>query len=257
MLSGMVKVGRLRRPARELVTGLETIVTNAIDEPIPTRQRDPPAAPGRARPRNSHLRRARRADPRGSAAAHRTARRMGDRQDDVADALAPTAATGRRRRRPLDGLPAARGQFLAGLITTIDAELTTDWRRRVEVEIGLDIGIADARIRQQSCDPARELRAALRHLVERRASEEGCVVVLLDDVDLLPDTGDALLRLRACALELYAADLPLAFVIAAGPGLFTEVRSAHEPLVRFFEPLSVGPLDDTDTARALTEPLGA
>ena len=152
--------------------------------------------------------------------------------------------------------PQAADEFLAGLVTTIDAELTTDWGRRVEVEVGLDIGIAEARIRRPSRDPERDLRAALRRLVERRAGEERSVVVLLDDVDLLPDTGDALLRLRACALELYAADLPLAFVIAAGPGLFTEVRSAHEPLVRFFEPLSVGPLDDTDTARALTEPLG-
>jgi hypothetical protein len=68
-------------------------------------------------------------------------------------------------------------------------------------------------------------------------------------------TGDVLLRLRACALELYAADLPLAFVVAASPSLFAEVRSAHEPLVRYFEPLSVGPLDHADAARALTEPL--
>ena len=212
MLSGMVKVGRLRRPARELVTGLETIVTNAIDEPIPTRQRDPPAAPGRARPRDGHPRRARRADPPGSAAAHRAARRVGDRQDDVADALASTSATGRRRRRPLDGLPAVRRRIPRRPGHDDRCRATTDWRRRVEVEIGLDIGVADARIRRPSRDPERDLRAALRRLVERRAGEERSVVVLLDDVDLLPDTGDALLRLRACALELYAADLPLAFV---------------------------------------------
>jgi hypothetical protein len=81
------------------------------------------------------------------------------------------------------------------------------------------------------------------------------VIVLLDDVDLLPMTGDVLLRLRACALELYAADLPLAFVVAASPGLFSDVRSAHEPLVRFFEPLSLAPLDDADAGRALTEPI--
>ncbi len=117
--------------------------------------------------------------------------------------------------------PQSADEFLAGLVTTIDAELTTDWRRRVEVEVGLDIGIADARIRRPSRDPERDLRAALRRLVERRAGEERSVVVLLDDVDLLPDTGDALLRLRACALELYAADLPLAFVIAASS------RSVH------------------------------
>ena len=45
------------------------------------------------------------------------------------------------------------------------------------------------------------------------------------------------------ALELYAGDVAFAFVVAASPGLFAEVRSAHEPLVRFFQPLTLGPLD--------------
>ncbi len=151
--------------------------------------------------------------------------------------------------------PQSADEFLAGLVTAIDAELATDWPPRLEVELGVDIGIADARIRRPSRDPERELRAALRRLVEHRADQRRSVIVLLDDVDLLPVTGDVLLRLRACALELYAAGLPLAFVVAASPGLFSEVRSAHEPLVRFFEPLSLGPLDDADAARALTEPL--
>ena len=68
-------------------------------------------------------------------------------------------------------------------------------------------------------------------------------------------TGDVLLRLRACALALYAADLPFAFLVAASSGLFDGVRSAHEPLVRFFEPLSLGPLDPGDATRAISEPL--
>jgi hypothetical protein len=33
------------------------------------------------------------------------------------------------------------------------------------------------------------------------------------------------------------------------------VRSAHEPLVRFFEPLSLGPLDVGDATRAIVEPV--
>ncbi len=151
--------------------------------------------------------------------------------------------------------PQSADEFLAGLVTAIDAELGTDWPRRLDVELGVDIGIADARIRRPAPNSEKELRAALRRLVEHRADEDRSVVVLLDDVDLLRETGDVLLRLRACALELYAADLPLAFIVAASPGLFTEVRSAHEPLVRFFEPLTVGPLDDSDAARALAEPL--
>jgi hypothetical protein len=151
--------------------------------------------------------------------------------------------------------PQSADEFLAGLVTAIDAELATGWPRRLDVELGVDIGIADARIRRPSRDPERELRAALRRLVEHHAHEGRSVIVLLDDVDLLPATGDVLLRLRACALELYAADLPLAFLVAASAGLFDAVRSAHEPLVRFFEPLSLGPLEPGDASRAIREPV--
>jgi len=151
--------------------------------------------------------------------------------------------------------PQPADEFLAGLVTAIDAELATGWSRRLDVELGLDIGIADARIRRASRDPERELRAALRRLVEHHRQEGRSVIVMLDDVNLLPMTGDVLLRLRACALELYAADLPFAFLVAASSGLFDAVRSAHEPLVRFFEPLSLGPLDAADANKAVAGPV--
>jgi hypothetical protein len=151
--------------------------------------------------------------------------------------------------------PQSADEFLAGVVAAIDAEPGTDQPRHLDVELGLDLGVASARIRRPSRDPERELRTALRRLIEHRTGSGRSVVVLLDDVDLLPMPGDLLLRLRACALELYAADLPLAFVVAASPGLFTEVRSAHEPLVRFFEPLRVGPLERADATRALIEPV--
>lgn len=151
--------------------------------------------------------------------------------------------------------PQSSDEFLAGLVNAIDAELATNGPRSLEVELGLDIGVANARIRRRSRDPERELRGALRRLIEHHARDGRSVVVLLDDIDLLPMTGDVLLRLRACALELYAADLPLAFLVAASSGLFDGVRSAHEPLVRFFEPLSIGPLDPGDATRAIIEPV--
>ena len=151
--------------------------------------------------------------------------------------------------------PQSCDEFLAGLVNAIDAELATDAPRNLDLELGLDIGIANARIRRRSRDPERELRAALRRLIEDHARDGRSVVVLLDDVDLLPMIGDVLLRLRACALELYAADLPLAFLVAASSGLFDGVRSAHEPLLRFFEPLSIGPLDPGDATRAISEPV--
>lgn len=81
------------------------------------------------------------------------------------------------------------------------------------------------------------------------------MVVMVDDVDLVATPGDALLQLRAVALELYASDAALAFVVTASPGLFGSIRGAHEPLVRFFEPITLGPLDVAAAAGAITKPL--
>jgi len=47
------------------------------------------------------------------------------------------------------------------------------------------------------------------------------------------------------------------FVVAGAPSLFAEVRAAHEPLVRFFEPLTVGPLNPEAARDAVVEPLVA
>jgi hypothetical protein len=151
--------------------------------------------------------------------------------------------------------PQPADEFLSSLVGAIDAENRPERAERLDLEFGLDVGIAEARIRRPSRDTEHELRAALKRLVERRGGEDRSVLVLIDDVDLLPAASDLLLRLRACALELYAADLPVAIVVSASPELFSGVRSAHEPLVRFFEPITVGPLEAADAARALTEPL--
>ncbi len=151
--------------------------------------------------------------------------------------------------------PQPADEFLSGLASAIDAELGADGSGRLDLEFGLDVGFAEARIRRPSRDTEHELRAALKRLIERRGGEDRSVLVLIDDVDLLPAAGDVLLRLRACALELYAADLPVAIVVSGSPALFSGVRSAHEPLVRFFEPITVGSLDAAESARALTEPL--
>lgn len=151
--------------------------------------------------------------------------------------------------------PQPADEFLSGLASAIDTELGADGSGRLDLEFGLDVGFAEARIRRPSRDTEHELRAALKRLIERRGGEDRSVLVLIDDVDLLPAAGDVLLRLRACALELYAADLPVAIVVSASPALFSGVRSAHEPLVRFFEPITVDSLDAAESARALNEPL--
>jgi hypothetical protein len=68
------------------------------------------------------------------------------------------------------------------------------------------------------------------------------VIVLLDDVDLLPMTGDVLLRLRACAAGSIRRPA-VCVLVAASSSLFHAVRSAPRAAHWMFEPLSPGPLD--------------
>jgi hypothetical protein len=151
--------------------------------------------------------------------------------------------------------PQTPDSFLAGLATAVEAETARDENGRVDVEFGLDLVVASARIRRSGARPEHDLATGLRRLAHRQRQNHHGTLVFIDDVSLLAGAGDVLLRLRALSLELYAADLPVTFVVAGAPSLFAEVRAAHEPLVRFFEPLTVGPLNPAAARDAVVEPL--
>lgn len=99
------------------------------------------------------------------------------------------------------------------------------------------------------------LRASLDRLARRQRDRHQLPCLLIDDVDLLPDSRQALLQLRAISLELYANDLPIALVVAASPTLFADIGSAHESLVRYYQPLTLGPLEPRDAELAVSIPL--
>lgn len=149
--------------------------------------------------------------------------------------------------------PQSRDDFLAGLTSAVAAEADDGWTAKLDLEVGLDVGVAEARLRK----PAREVEKELRTALQRAADvgDHHTLVVIVDDVDLVATPGDALLQLRAIALELYATEIAIAFVVSASPGLFGSIHGAHEPLVRFFEPIALGPLDATAAAEAITRPL--
>ena len=149
--------------------------------------------------------------------------------------------------------PQSRDDFLAGLANAVAAEAGGGWTAKVDLEVGLDVGVADARVRKPVRAADNELRAALRRAAH--AGHRRTLVIMVDDVDLVATPGDALLQLRAIALELYAADVAIAFVVSASPGLLGSIRGAHEPLVRFFEPITLGPLDEAAAVEAITKPL--
>ncbi|NJD26847.1 MAG: hypothetical protein FIA92_00935 [Chloroflexi bacterium] len=149
--------------------------------------------------------------------------------------------------------PQSRDDFLASLTGAVAAETAGGWASKVDLEVGLDVGLAEARLRKPVREVKKELRAALRRAA--RAGDRHTLVVMVDDVDLVATPGDALLQLRAIALELYAVDIGIAFVVSASPGLFGSIRGAHEPLVRFFEPITLGPLRAPAARDAITKPL--
>jgi hypothetical protein len=149
--------------------------------------------------------------------------------------------------------PQSRDDFLAALTGAVAAEADGGWTAKVDFEVGLDVGVAEARLRKPVREIEKELRAALRRAAH--AGDGHALVVMVDDVDLVVAPGDALLQLRAVALELYARGVTVAFVVTASPGLFGSIRGAHEPLVRFFEPITLGPLAPSAAAEAITKPL--
>lgn len=149
--------------------------------------------------------------------------------------------------------PQSREDFLAALTAAVAAETSGGWTANLDLEVGLDVGLAEARLRRPPREVEKELRTALRRAAD--LGDHHTLVVMVDDVDLVATPGDALLQLRAIALELYAADIAIAFVVSASTGLFGSIRGADEPLVRFFEPVTLGPLGAASAAEAIAKPL--
>lgn len=124
-----------------------------------------------------------------------------------------------------------------------------------DVELGVDLGLASAKLRQTHAVGGRGLHGSLERLARRQQRHRQLACVFIDDVDLLPDARGVLLQLRAVSLELYANDLPIALVVAASPTLFAGIGAAHESLVRYYEPLTVGTLEVRDAELAVSIPL--
>jgi hypothetical protein len=151
--------------------------------------------------------------------------------------------------------PQSRDDFLTALASAVEAETAGRWTAAVDLEVGLDVGVAEARLRRPRREVEKDLRAVFRRGAKARAGGGHALIVMVDDVDLVATPGDTLLQLRAIGLELYATDVSIAFVVSASPSLFGSVRGAHEPLVRFFEPLTLGPLEADEAALAISKPL--
>ena len=93
--------------------------------------------------------------------------------------------------------PQSRDDFLAALAGAVAAETDSGWTANVDLEVGLDVGVAEARLRKPVREVEKELRGALRGAA--RVGDRHTLIVMVDDVDLVATPGDALLQLRASA----------------------------------------------------------
>jgi hypothetical protein len=150
--------------------------------------------------------------------------------------------------------PQPVGEFLDSLRGAVDADGGAA-AARAKIELGVEFGVANAKLRQTHRPGPHGLRASLERLAARQRDRHQQPCLLIDDVDLLADNRQALLQLRAISLELYARDLPIALVVAASPVLFAGIGAAHESLIRYYEPLTLGPLEIPDAELAISVPL--
>lgn len=106
-----------------------------------------------------------------------------------------------RRLRPHAGdavvltlaYPRPKDEFLGGLAEAVEAGVDTDWRERLDLEIGLDIGTAEV-ARGASISPdCRDRPATVTPTPRAGKGTIRTAVVLVDDMDLVADPGDALL----------------------------------------------------------------
>lgn len=150
--------------------------------------------------------------------------------------------------------PQPVAEFLDGLGATVDVDGGEPSTSR-EIELGVDLGLANAKLRETHGTRPNGLRGSLERFARRQRERRQLACVFIDDVDLLTDSRHALLQLRAISLELYASDLPIALVVAASQALFAGIGAAHESLIRYYEPLTLGPLDPEAAELAVSVPL--
>src|SRR5436309_2256880 len=91
--------------------------------------------------------------------------------------------------------PQSRDDFLAALTSAVAAETEGGWAAKLDLEVGLDVGVAEARLRRPPREVEKELRTALRRAAD--LGDHHTLVVMVDDVDLVATPGDVLLQLRA------------------------------------------------------------
>jgi len=140
--------------------------------------------------------------------------------------------------------------FIGSLLRTLSLEVQATygeslWKRLAKAvglkEISLSALGASIELRFSSTGEAQlSLREYLRTLWTELRGRAPAMVIIIDDLDLIPDFRETMVLLRNTAMELGLAGVQVMAVVAGTPVLFERMWEAHAPLVRFFEPVELG-----------------
>jgi len=81
------------------------------------------------------------------------------------------------------------------------------------------------------------------------------ILITIDDLDLIKDFKSTMLILRNTAMQLTKKGCRVMFVVSGSPILFDKMYEAHEPLIRFFEPIILNKLTKEESVKAIKIPL--
>lgn len=155
--------------------------------------------------------------------------------------------------------------FIGSLLRTLSLEVQATygeslWKRLAKAvglkEISLSALGASVELSFTSTGEAQlSLREYLRTLWRELRGRAPAVVIIIDDLDLIPDFRETMVLLRNTAMELGLAGVQVMIVVAGTPVLFERMWEAHAPLVRFFEPMELGRIPKEAAKEAVTRPL--
>lgn len=81
------------------------------------------------------------------------------------------------------------------------------------------------------------------------------ILITIDDLDLIKDFKSTMLILRNTAMQLMKKGCKMMFIVSGSPILFDKMYEAHEPLIRFFEPIILNKLTKEECIEAIKIPL--
>lgn len=139
--------------------------------------------------------------------------------------------------------------FISNLLMRVGTDVEAEKIKLKELEVSLVF----LKLKFSSAGEAQiSLEDCLRKIYERVKKP---ILITIDDLDLIKDFKTTMLILRNTAMQLTKKGCRIMFVVSGSPILFDKMYEAHEPLIRFFEPIILDKLTKEECIEAIKIPL--